>query len=169
MNLNGAQILQVDLPDKLDGFWVHICVKPHNDQFAYLVSAYKNDKYPTGTIIISEELFYDYPDMYVCLDKNYYTFRIYTNPIHRRQGYWIPLGIFFKHFFSKHFKVELEASPDRSKVADLIYNQQRNVGGQDYASPILAGGRIEREEMEPPRDPAFPLIWFGQRIGGFNE
>jgi hypothetical protein len=94
---------------------------------------------------------------------------MYTNPIHRRNGYWVLFGVFFKSFFVPQFNVHLESSFDRSKLADRIYARARKLAGQTYFIPALKGGRIDQAEMEAPRDPAFPLIWFGQRIGGFNE
>jgi hypothetical protein len=169
MNSNGAQYLHHNLPAELDGFWVHVCVEPDQKDYTYIVSIYKNDEHPTGTIVLSKYLPYAYPDMYVCIDNNYHTVRMYTNPIHRRNGYWVLFGAFLKPFFAKQFNVELEAPSDRSKLADRIYARARLLAGQTFATTPLRGGRIDQDEMEPPRDPAFPLIWFGQRIGGFNE
>jgi hypothetical protein len=169
MNSNGAQYLQFDFPDMLTGFWVHVCIEPDNKDFTYIVSIYKNTEHPTGTVILSEYLPYAYPDMYMCVDNNYHAIRVYTNPVHRRNGYWVSFGLFFKSFFATQFGVDLEAPFDRSKVTDRIYAKARRIAGQTFATPALRGGRIDHDEMEPPRDPAFPLIWFGQRIGGFNE
>lgn len=169
MNITGAKILQVDFPKELDGFWVHVCVEPDHKDFTYIISIYKNNQYPTGTLIFSKYLPYAYPDMYVCIDSNYYTIRMYTSPLYRRRGYWVLFGVFFKSFFATQLNVHLEAPPDRSKLADRIYARARKLAGQTYSTPVLRGGRIDQDEMEPPRDPAFPLIWFGQRIGGFNE
>ena len=169
MNLNGAQIVQSNFPAELKGFWVHVCVEPDHKDFTYIISIYKNNQYPTGTVILSKYLPYEYPDMYVCISSNYLTVRMYTSPLHRRNGYWVLFGVFLKSFFSTHLGVELEAPPDRSKLADRIYARARKVAGQTFATIPLRGGRIDQDEMEAPRDPAFPLIWFGQRIGGFNE
>ena len=169
MNLNGAQILQFDLPEKLDGFWVHVCVEPDHKDFTYIVSIYKDSQHPTGTVILSKYLPYAYPDMYMCVDTKYHAIRVYTNPVHRRNGYWVLFGVFFKSFFATQFNVDLEAPFDRSKFTDRIYAKARRIAGQTFATTPLKGGRIDQDEMEPPRDPAFPLIWFGQRIGGFNE
>lgn len=168
MNLNDAQYLQFNFPEKLTGFWVHVCVKPDHKTFTYIVSIYKNNQYPTGTVILSEYLPYTYPDMYMCVDNKYHAIRVYTNPTHRRNGYWVSFGVFFKSFFATQFGVDLEAPFDRSRVTDRIYAKARRIAGQAFATPTLKGGRIDQDEMEPPRDPAFPVIWFGQRIGGFN-
>lgn len=169
MTINGAQYLNFSFPEKLTGFWVHVCVEPDNPGYTYIVSIYKNDAYPTGTVILSKYMPYEYPDMYMCVDTNYQAIRVYTNPIHRRNGYWVAFGVFFKTFFAEQFGVDLEAPFDRSKWTDKIYNKARKIYGQSFVTPVLRGGRIDQDEMEPPRDPAFPLIWFGQRIGGFNE
>ena len=169
MNSNGAQYLQFDFHAELDGFWVHVCVEPDHKDFTYIVSIYKNDKHTTGTVVLSDTLPYAYPDMYMCVDNRHHAIRVYTNPVHRRNGYWVLFGAFLKSFFATHFNVELEAPPDRSKLADRIYARARKVAGQTFATTPLRGGRIDQDEMEAPRDPAFPLIWFGQRIGGFNE
>ena len=169
MNSNGAQYLHFDFPEKLTGFWVHVCVEPDTKDFTYIVSIYKNNLHPTGTVLLSNTLPYDYPDMYMCVDNNYHAIRVYTNPIHRRNGYWVLFGVFFKSFFATQFYVNLEAPFDRSKLTDRIYAKARHIVGQTFVTPTLSGGRIDNPEMEPPRDPAFPLIWFSQRIGGFNE
>lgn len=169
MTTNGAQYLHFEFPEKLSGFWVHVCVEPESNLFTYIVSIYKNDDYPTGTVVLSKYMPYAYPDMYGCFDKNYHIQRMYTNPIHRRNGYWIPFGIFFKKFFADQFNVNVDGTADRSKQTDRIYNRTRALLGESSYVPATKGGRIDYDEAEPPRDPAFPLIWFGQRIGGFNE
>jgi len=169
MTTDGTQYLQLEFSEKLSGFWVHVCVEPDNPGYTYIASIYKNDAYSTGTVILSKYMPYEYPDMYMCVDTNYQAIRVYTNPIHRRNGYWVAFGVFFKTFFAEQFGVNLEAPFDRSKWTDRIYNKARKIYGQSFITPVLRGGRIDQDEMEPPRDPAFPLIWFGQRIGGFNE
>jgi hypothetical protein len=169
MTTDGAQYLQFDFPKELDGFWVHVCVELDSSSFTYIVSIYKNNDYPTGTVIISKYLPYAYPDMYGCFDKGYQVQRMYTNPIHRRNGYWVPFGVFLKKFFAEQFGVNVDGTGDRSKQTDRIYARTRAVLGDASYVPPIKGGRIEYDEAEPPRDPAFPLIWFGQRIGGFNE
>lgn len=169
MITDGAQILHFDFPEKLSGFWVHVCVEPDHDEFTYIISIYKNTEFPTGTVLLSKHLPYKYPDMYMCVDRNYQAIRVYTNPIHRRNGYWVAFGVFFKTFFLEQFNIDLEAPFDRSKWTDKIYNKARKIYGQAFVTPVLKGGRIDQDEIEPPRDIAFPLIWFGQRIGGFRE
>jgi hypothetical protein len=169
MTTDGAQYLLYNFPEKLYGFWVHVCVEPENPGYTYIVSIYKNEENPTGTVVVSKYMPYEYPDMYMCVDTKYQAIRVYTNPLHRRNGYWVAFGVFFKYFFAEQFGVDLEAPFDRSKWTDKIYTKARKIYGQTFITPVLKGGRIDQDEMEPPRDPAFPLIWFGQRIGGFNE
>ena len=166
-------------PTELGNSWIHSC-SVNADIIKISIGLYKNNKYPNGTIIFSRFTPNEYPDMYTIQAPDYlgsYTDsnktvesnRMYTNPIYRRRGYWKFLASVLRSvFYNNAGGILLEGTRDRSPITNKLYATLSKVMNHNRPNSPIPGGRAFMPEQEPPRDPASPVIWFGQRIGGFN-
>lgn len=167
-------------PTELGDSWIHSCFVNSN-LIKISIGLYKNNKYPSGTIIFSEFTPNQYPDMYTIhapdqidhsgkLEKTIESNRMYTNPIYRRRGYWKFLcSVLLPVFYHNAGGIILEGTRNRSPITDKLYKKLSKMINHKNQNFPQAGGRIDMLEQEPPRDPMLPIVWFGQRIGGINE
>ena len=167
-------------PSELDKSWIHVTFFEDHPKLAGVISIYKNDKYPTGTVIFSKHILNEYPDMYMTLNKGGATYatteknvvlsdRIYTNPVYRRRGYWKWAGSMMRSILYSYNGLVLDGTDDRALAIEKIYVKAMKLGGQKKWFPN--NGRMFNHkgwEKEPPREPAFPYIWYNQRLGGKN-
>jgi hypothetical protein len=94
---------------------------------------------------------------------------MYTNPIYRRRGYWKFLASVLRSvFYNNAGGILLEGTRNRSPITNRLYGTLTKLMNHNNPNSPILGGRVSMPEQEPPRDPASPVIWFGQRIGGFN-
>jgi hypothetical protein len=154
-------------PTEFGDSWIHVCFL-NGDNLKILICLYKNNKYPNGTFVFSEYTPNDYPDMYTTIDLLYHSNRMYTNPIYRNRGYWKLLASLLRSVFYTHAQIVLEGTPNRSPIAHGIYKKVTKLVKHATPNTPFPGGRTFMPEQVPPRDPAFPVVWYGQRIGGFN-
>jgi hypothetical protein len=165
---------EIDLPEfneypkELENTWLHVYkVKDHFD-LSYIVSFYKNNDYPRGTVIVSPFLYHKYPDGYVIFDKQYFSSRIYGNPMYRGRGWWKWVPIVLRTFFYSNMnKIFVDATPERSMAGERSYKKALPYLKQK--NPTINNGRMNLGEMEPPRDPTSPYIWYNNRVGGNRE
>lgn len=129
----------------------------------YCGSLYKNNKHKSGTIILSNYILNDYPDIYATLDKNNELNRVYTNPSLRPSHVWEWLGVVSKLFFINNLKDDFQAPKIRNKTAQNGYFRSQKIMNQldKYSLDELTfTDHIE----EPPRDFMYPTIWYNKRI-----
>lgn len=156
-----------DYPQELENSWIHIYKVEDHFDISYIVSFYNNDDYPRGTIIVSPFLYHIYPDSYVIFNKDNLSTRIYTNPVYRGRGYWKWIPQVLRCFFYNNFdNIYLDSSPERSMAGEKAYKKAIEIMKQKKI--YVNNGRMKLGELEPPRDPSFPYIWYNNRIGGLT-
>jgi hypothetical protein len=150
-------------PWELEDSWVHVC-KTNNKRNPYIVSFYNNKDYKRGTIIYSEFIYHKHPTSYVIFNESNLAERMYTNPKNRGRGYWKWIPLVLRCFFYNNLeKIYLDGSPERSLAAEKAYKKAVALLKQKSIY-INNGRRVHLEETTPPRDPAFPYIWYNQRV-----
>lgn len=172
VEIDGISLVELsEYPSELGQSWIHASFI-NGSVINLSVSLYKDNMYPEGTIIVSEFIRNKYPDMYTLQkfeEDSFVSDRMYTNPIYRRLGYWKYLAGLLRSVFYTNFNLVIEGSKNRSPVADKFYKKISRVLSHNSPNSPIIGGRLFMNEQEPPRDPTSPVIWYEQRIGGFNE
>ena len=97
-------------PEVLDGYWMHLAKLDNHSSISYCGSLYKNDKYKSGTIIVSNYILNDYPDVYATLDKNNELNRVYTNPALRPSHVWEWWGVITKFLLKNNLNSDFLVS-----------------------------------------------------------
>ena len=157
-------------PTEFGHSWMQITFLKDHPDLSFAVCLYINNKYPNGTIIMSKHISNDYPDMYCTLDHNHKANRLYTNPIYRKRGYWKILGTLMRSIMYSYNGVIADGSADRANAIEKAYLDMVRIGKQKKWLPN--NGRMfshQGSEIEPPREPVFPYIWYNQRIGGLDK
>jgi hypothetical protein len=153
-------------PEELGNSWIHNCFMEDHPSIGLVSCVYFNDKYPKGTVIFSRHILNDYPDMYITWDKKYLANRMYTNPIHRRKGYWKFVGVLLRCLMYGYNRTVVDGSDDRAFAIEKAYLKMMSFGQKKW---LPNNGRMLKHkgwEIQPPREPAYPYIWYNQRIGG---
>ncbi len=156
------------MPDHLNGSWIHI-TKVDLPKVNYVIGVYFNDKYPKNTIIISDIMPTEYPDLYATVNKYSMTERVYINPIYRKKGLLAAFGLIGRFIFYKYFNMTVDIPKDTSKknkIATEIFKSVLNEKIEE--SPTEKKSAISLFDINPPRDPVYPDIWHGHRAGGKN-
>lgn len=150
-------------PEVLNGYWMHLAKLDNHSSISYCGSLYKNDKYKSGTIIVSNYILNDYPDVYATLDKNNELNRVYTNPALRPSHVWEWWGVITKFLLKNNLNSDFHAPKIRNKTAqDGYVRYQKNINSPDKyrLEELTLLPNIE----EPPRDFMYPTIWYNKRI-----
>lgn len=158
------------IPKEFENSWIKI-TKLNLEKTKHVACFYFNDKYPSGTVIVSNKVDDSYPDIYVTFDKNNQAERLYINPLMRKKGYLHIVPLVLRKCFWEYLGIIVDGSTDRSYKADRAYNIAKEILNE---TPSL-NNKIEnlsanaRYEIEPPRDPIYPNVWSNQRIGGYCD
>lgn len=151
-------------PEKLNSYWIQITELKDNNIIKYCVSFYKNKKYPPGTIIVSNYILNDYPDLYLTIDRNLLANRVYTNPKLRPSGAWKWIGVITRLFFYNNLnKQKIDVPSKRSFITDIAYNNTKKILKEKH---IYKKNDVEKifELTEPPRDFLYPALWYNKRV-----
>lgn len=171
--MNGVKLVNFsNFPKELEGLWFSLHKFKDNSLLYAVVSIYKNNRHPSGTIIETPFMHNDYPDAYaIYLHENQegivISTRIYTNPEYRGSGWWKLLFGFLRDFLYTNFDMHTDSTGERTVAVERIYKYAKDmVNQEDYTKN---DGRINVPEILPPRDPCHPDTWYNHRIGGKNE
>ena len=151
-------------PEKLNSYWIQITEFKKNNIIKYCVAFYKNKKYPSGTIIVSNYISNDYPDLYLTIDKNLLANRVYTSPELRPSGAWKWIGVITRLFFYNNMgQQKIDVPSKRSFIADIAYNNTKKILKEKH---IYKKNEVKKifELTEPPRDFLYPAVWYNKRI-----
>lgn len=161
-------------PEELGNSWIFIHKFENHPFYSYLFSLYHNEDFPAGTVIISPYLYHRYPDIYSIYSKPdenniYYGMRASINPRYRGQKWWNWYGYLTRIIFWGNLNIHVDVTSDRNKKMEQFYQNATALFEQN--NKIKNDGRMYLPDEEMPRDPAFPYIWYNQRIGGkiYNE
>lgn len=151
-------------PEKLNSYWIQITELKKNNIIKYCVAFYKNKKYPPGTIIVSNYILNDYPDLYLTIDRNLLANRVYTSPELRPSGAWKWIGVLTRLFFYNNMgQQKIDVPSKRSLLADIAYNNTKKILKEKH---IYKKSEVEITKgiVEAPRDFMYPAIWYNKRI-----
>jgi len=155
-----------EYPEKLNKYWIHITEFKKPNKIKYCVSFYKNNNFLPGTIIVSDYILNDYPDLYLTIDRNLLANRVYTNPELRPSGAWKWIGVLTRLFFYNNLeKQNVDVPSKRNLIADIAYNKTKTILKEKH---IYKKNEIQKvlEIVEPARDFMYPDIWYNKRIKG---
>jgi hypothetical protein len=152
-------------PEEIKNTWMHIVKLDRHPHISYVVAIYKNDDFPEGTIILSPYFYHKYPDFYALEDKEVNAFRIYTNPIYRGQKHWKGFPMILRNFFYYSCGIYSDVGKERSLSGEMLYKSLKKMADMpENEDPAPNNRTVVDSEVNPPRDPCYPNVWYNQRI-----
>lgn len=163
-----SKFKDLEWPKELEGGWLHIVLfKDHpNPNVDGIGSLYVNDKYPSGSVFIGDQILNDYPDGYATIRKlddseGFATGRIFVSPPLRQKGIATAATAYsFKimnYLFNKNV-VHLSGS----EIANKAVLNAAKIGNFDFEkADVEEGFHMKKEFFEQP---VYPYVFFGRRV-----
>jgi hypothetical protein len=156
------------MPDELKGSWIHI-TKLNHTSIKYVSAIYFNDMHPENTVIVSDYLPTEYPDLYCTVNKNGRNERVYINPKYRKMGLLGVSGLVARAIFNDYLNVIMDVPLDRSEKTENATKLVKDIWQEKIEGlPLEKKSSISVFDIDPPRDPVYPDLWHGHRPGGKN-
>lgn len=151
-------ILKVgNYPEELLGSWFCFTEIYDHPILAGICSVYFNDKYPSGTLVVTNYIIDEYPDIYATWDKNYVSDRMFVSPKLRKNGKGKNALIVGDQFI-KFLGNELKYSYGQHSNGDFLIN------GTYSLDKDIKNKKVDDLDMFDFRDPAYPVIHFDKRF-----
>lgn len=144
-------------PEELFGSWFCFTQLDDHPILAGICSVYFNDQYPSGTIIVSNYILDEYPDIYATWDKDYMSNKMFVSPKLRKSGKGKNALIVGDQFI-KFLGNELMYAYGEHKNGDFLFN------GAYSLEKEITDKAVNDYEMFDFRDPAYPIIHFDKRF-----
>ncbi len=146
-----------EYPKELSGSWFCFTKIEGHPILAGMCAVYFNDEYPSGTIIVSNYVLDQYPDIYATWDKDYMSNRMFVSPKLRKSGKGKNALIVGDQFI-KFLGNELQYSYGDHENGDFLFNGAYSLNKKNenkYVNDL---------NMFDFRDSAYPLIHFDKRF-----
>jgi hypothetical protein len=149
-------------PEELDGSWYCITVLENHPILHGMGSFYFNDEYPSGTLIVSNYIFDQYPDIYATWDKDYMSNRMFVSPKLRKSGKGKAVILAGDQAIKYLFGHEIKYNYGKHENGDFLFNGVASLNKQ------IENKNVDDSRMFDFRDPAYPLIHFDKRFIGYE-
>jgi len=144
-------------PEELFGSWFCFTNIENHPILSGICSVYFNDKYPSGTILLSNYIIDEYPDIYATWDKDYMSNKMFVSPKLRKSGKGKNALIVGDQYI-KFLGNELKYSYGEHKNGDFLFN------GAYSLDKEIENKKVDDFNMFDFRDPAYPIIHFDKRF-----
>lgn len=156
------------MPDQFKGAWMQI-TKLNLPTVKYVIAAYFNDTYPENTVIVSDLIHSEYPDLYATFNKSGRNERVYINPKYRKRGLLGVFGLIMRSVFYEYLNFIVDVPLDRNKKTEKATILVKTIWEEKIEEvPTEKKSAISLFDIDPPRDPVYPNIWHKHRVGGKN-
>jgi hypothetical protein len=158
------------MPEELKGCWIHVTKLDNLAQVKYVICVYFNNTHPENTIVISDFLPTEYPDLYATVNKNLMNERVYIQPKYRKKGLLPAFGLIGRTIFYEYLDALCDVPLDRSMQTESATCKAKAMCNEEIKEvPVEQRSAISLFDINPPRDPVYPNIWHGHRAGGKND
>lgn len=163
-----SKFTDIEYPKELEGSWFfYVLFENHpNSNIRGIGGVYFNDKYPSGTLCISDHILNDYPDGYCIFGKddgtgNASTGRVFVSP-HLRQKGIASSGIAYGITMIKHlFKQTIVHSGGNEFGNKAFANAAKMVNHPYEDAKPEEGFHMQDKYFEQP---VYPYVFFGRRV-----
>jgi hypothetical protein len=159
---NGSQSIKFsprinEYPKELFGSWFCFTKIEDHPIVTGMCSVYFNDEYPSGTIIVSNYILDQYPDIYATWNKDYMSHKMFVSPKLRKSGKGknaLIVGDQFIKFLGNELKYIYGEHENGDFLFNGAYSLNKNINNKD----------VNDSSMFDFRDPAYPIIHFDKRF-----
>jgi hypothetical protein len=144
-------------PKELFGSWFCFTKVEDHPIIAGMCSVYFNDEHPSGTMIVSNYILDQYPDIYATWDKDYMSNKMFVSPKLRKNGIGKNALIVGDQFI-KFLGNELKYIYGEHENGDFLFNGAYSLNKKNNNKDV------NDSDMFDFRDPAYPIIHFDKRF-----
>lgn len=144
-------------PEELSGSWFCFTQIDDHPILAGICSVYFNNNYPSGTMLVSNYILDEYPDIYATWDKDYMSNKMFVSPKLRKSGKGKNALIVGDQFI-KFLGNELKYIYGDHNNGDFLFKGAYSLSKEIEEKPV------DDFQMFDFRDPAYPLIHFDKRF-----
>jgi GNAT superfamily N-acetyltransferase len=155
---------ELEYPEELKPGWVNYVFFNHKMPIDGIAIVYFNDRYPSGSVYVSDYILNDYPGVYATWKKrddsgDVFTDRMYVSPLYRNTG----VGKAALAYGSKSLKLLFSRNLDHKygpESGNRLFASALNTERVEDASVEKTVG-LQKEFFDQPID---PYIFFGRRV-----
>ncbi len=144
-------------PEELKGSWFNFTNIKDHPILAGICSVYFNDLYPSGTIIFSDYIINEYPEIYATWDKDYMSNKMFVSPKFRKSKKG-KSALLVGDEVLKFFGNELRYRYGDHNNGDFLFNGAYSLDKENKNKVV------DDLDMFDFRDPAYPIIHFDKRF-----
>lgn len=157
-------------PESLKNSWVLITIFDEKNNLGGVCSLYINNKFPTGSIIISKKIYNDYPDAYITFDKDGSFNRIYTRREYRKSGIMKYLGNILKTIMFAKYGLHINTAKTHNLEGHEVMKSGINLALNMKEKDLVVDTTywkdpkfIHQTNLMEYRDPMAPFYWYDIR------
>ncbi len=157
-------IKNLEYPKELSGAWVYYVFFKNHKNLGGIVCAYFNDKYPSGSVYVGDQILNDYPDVYGTWKKDdefnkVVMDRVAVSPILRNKGIGRAAVFYGAKVLESCFNKKVSHEYG-SEIGNRLYTSAFSV---DIVEDTSVENAIDlREDLF--YQPIYPYIFFGRRV-----
>ncbi len=153
------------LPEELYGIWFNFAFIKNVKNISIVCSAYKNDMFPSGSIVVSNKIYNDFPLAQSVWSKNYQISRMYVDPFFRNKKI-AKYSVISNDMIANHLGLEpwshIYSDKGGTAAGDQLYNHIFDLGFEEIKQ------QIDLNDIFQYRNYSFPVIYFDKRAV-YNE
>jgi GNAT superfamily N-acetyltransferase len=162
--IDTSSFKELEYPEELKPGWVNYVFFDHKNQIDGIAIVYFNDRYPSGSVYVSDYILNDYPGVYATWKKSgdsgdVLTDRMYVSPLYRNTG----VGKAALAYGSKCLKLLFNRNLDHKygpKSGNRLFASALNTEPVEDTS-VEKMVDLKEEFFDQPID---PYIFFGRRV-----
>jgi hypothetical protein len=148
------------LPEEMNGIWFNFAMIENDEVYKIICSAYKNDKFPTGSIVVTNKIYNDFPIAHSGWLHSGQISRMYVDPFYRNKKI-AKYSVIANDMISEYLNLECWSfifhELGGTKAGDQLYNSIYNLN-----FPVEKV-KIDLEDIYQYRNYSYPIIYFDKR------
>jgi GNAT superfamily N-acetyltransferase len=163
--IDTSEFKELEYPEELAGSWVNYVFFDHQKPIDGIAIVYFNDKYPSGSVYVSDYILNDYPDVYATWKKrddsgDVFTDRMFVSPLYRNTG----VGTAALSYGSKSLKTLFNKNLQHKygpENGNRLFAHALNIDRIENDASVQETVGLAKEFYDQPID---PYIFFGKRV-----
>ncbi len=148
------------LPEELYGIWFNFAFIKDVKNFSVICSAYKNDQFPSGSIVVTNKIYNDFPIAQSAWSKNSQISRMYVDPFFRNKKI-AKYSVISNDMIASYLGLEpwsaIYSDKGGTVAGDQLYNKIFDLGFKDEKQ------KIDLNDIFQYRNYSFPITYFDKR------
>lgn len=148
-------------PEELSGIWFNFAIINNDEVHKIICSAYKNDKFNSGSVVVTNKIYNDFPIAHSAWLHNNQISRMYVDPFFRNKKI-ATYAVIANDMIAKYLDLEcwsyIYHDLGGTEAGDQLYNKIFDLGFPDKKV------NINLEDFYQYRNYSYPIMYFDKRV-----